>query len=195
MQIEQVTLSSDKVILAPLNSGYVQGLSQAVSNGKLWELTVTKVPFVEEVPEFINAAVAAYAAGTDLAFAIIDKETQQVVGSTRYMKAALNDKRAEVGYTFLAKSYQRSYVNTHIKFLMLSHAFETLDLNRVEFLTDSTNTASMNALSRIGAVKEGVLRQHMVMRDGRLRHSVVYSIINSQWPEVKQQLLAKMNNY
>lgn len=193
--MKRVLLSGPRVTLVPLSMSHASGLRAAITDGELWSLTVTKIPLVDEVGEFIRAALTGFNQGTELAFTVIDKVSGQVVGSTRFMNISLKDKRLEIGYTFFAKSWQRTYVNSETKLLMLTHAFDTLQLNRTELLTDSTNHASMSAIARIGAVKEGVLRHHMVMRDGRLRDSVVYSIIAPQWPEVKLNLQAKMASY
>jgi N-acetyltransferase len=129
-----------------------------------------------------------------LAFAIIDKGTHKIAGSTRFMKANLPNKRAEIGFTFLGKSWQKTRINTEAKLLMLSHAFETMGLNRIELLTDYLNTRSRNAILRLGAKEEGILRNHMVMPDGRVRDSVIYSIINHEWAGVKQHLNFKLNS-
>jgi RimJ/RimL family protein N-acetyltransferase len=109
------------------------------------------------------------------------------------MKANLPNKRVEIGFTFLASSFQRTPINTEAKLLMLTHAFERLGLNRVEFLTDLLNTRSRAAIARLGASQEGVLRQHMVMRDGRVRDSVIFSITAAEWPELKPQLASKLS--
>jgi RimJ/RimL family protein N-acetyltransferase len=128
-----------------------------------------------------------------LAFATIDKATNKVVGSTRFMKANLANKRVEIGFTFLGTSWQKTHINTEAKLLMLTHAFETMALNRVELLTDFLNTTSRNAILRLGAKEEGILRNHMIMPDGRVRDSVIYSIISNEWAGVKQHLNAKLN--
>lgn len=131
--------------------------------------------------------------GEGLTFATIDKSSNgKIAGSTRFMKADLPNKRIEIGFTFLGKTWQRSRINTEAKLLMLSHAFETLNLNRVELLTDYLNSNSRRAILRLGAKEEGILRSHMVMPDGRVRDSVLYSITKNDWPGVKQNLSSKI---
>ncbi|WP_269767770.1 GNAT family N-acetyltransferase [Oleiphilus messinensis] len=120
------------------------------------------------------------------------KKSGRVIGSTRFMKANLPNKRVEIGYTFIAKSYQKTKINTEAKLLMLEHAFEVISLNRVELLTDHLNTTSRNAIMRLGAKEEGILRSHMVMPDGRVRDTVIFSITNHEWPGIKQHLTFKL---
>ncbi|MFT5162816.1 MAG: RimJ/RimL family protein N-acetyltransferase, partial [Alteromonadaceae bacterium] len=164
--MKKVTLQGKYITLELLSQGHYQGLVETVSDGQLWNVKETKVPTVTELSGFLEAAEEGFANGSDMAFAIIDKASEKVVGSTRYMKVALEHKRVEVGYTFIAESFQRSYVNTEAKLLLLTHAFETLKLNRVEFLTDNLNHKSRAALERLGAEHEATLRMHMLLRDG-----------------------------
>ncbi len=189
--MEKVTLQGNKISLEPLSMAHHDGLVEAITDGELWHVRETMVPFIAELPEFIAAAEAGFVNGTAQAFAIVDNNSGKVVGSTRYMNMALAHQRVEIGYTFIAKSFQRTYVNTQAKLLLLTHAFEVMKLNRVEFLTDNQNHQSKQALTRLGAVAEGVLRMHMVLRAGRLRDSVIYSIIAPDWPAVKAGLLSK----
>lgn len=192
MELEKTVLEGRFVRLEPLSELHEAGLCEAVSDGKLWELFVTLVPTVDQVPQFIEDALKAFESGDGLAFATIDKATGRIAGSTRFMKANLTYKKIEIGYTFLGKSWQRSSINTEAKLLMLTHAFEHLELNRVELLTDFLNEKSRRAISRLGAKKEGVLRSHIIMPDGRVRDSVIYSIIKNEWPGVKQHLSHKL---
>jgi RimJ/RimL family protein N-acetyltransferase len=194
MLLEHTTLESQYVRLEPLAAHHEHGLRAAIADGELWQLRVTLVPHPDDVPQFIANALAAYAKGTELAFATIDKATDRIVGSTRFMRLELPHRRGEIGFTFLAKTFQRTWVNSEAKLLMLTHAFERWNFNRVELLTDVLNQASRNAITRLGATQEGILRNHMVMRDGRVRDSVMYSIIRSEWPEVKQRLTSKLNS-
>lgn len=192
MKFEKITLEGTHVRLEPLLDTHKEGLCRAISDGELWNLFVTIVPHIEDIDSFFIRACAEYEAGEGLTFAIIDKRTDQVAGSTRFMKAHLPFKRVEIGYTFLGKSYQRTKINTEAKLLMLSHAFEVLALNRVDFLTDYLNHRSRSSILRLGAKEEGVLRNHMVMADGRVRDSVVFSIIKNEWAGVKQNLEYKL---
>ena len=187
-----VPLEGQFVRLEPLEHRHCAGLCDAIADGELWKLHVTLVPHVDDVPQFIANAHDAYKKGIELAFATIDKSTGRIAGSTRFMKLELAHRRGEIGFTFLAKSFQRTRVNTEAKLLMLEHAFEQLGFNRVELLTDVLNTTSRAAITRLGATQEGILRNHMIMRDGRVRDSVVYSIISSEWPGIKQKLKAKL---
>ncbi|MBU0536913.1 MAG: GNAT family N-acetyltransferase [Gammaproteobacteria bacterium] len=192
MKFEKVSLDGQYVRLEPLSIHHKDGLCEAVADGELWNLFVTKVPRIEAMDEFIGNAYYALEEGDGLVFATINKATGKVVGSTRFMRAVPVNKRVEIGYTFLALSAQRTRINTEAKMLMLEHAFEVLDLNRVEFITDYLNHQSRNAILRLGAKQEGVLRNHMIMPDGRIRDSVSFSIIKNEWPGVKQHLAAKL---
>lgn len=185
-----VQLEGQFVRLEPLEPRHCAGLRDAIADGELWKLHVTLVPHMDDVPQFITNAHEAHAKGVELAFATIDKSTGRIAGSTRFMKLEPAHRRGEIGFTFLAKSFQRTRINTEAKLLMLEHAFEQLGFNRVELLTDVLNETSRNAISRLDAKQEGVLRNHMVMRDGRVRDSVVYSIISSEWPAIKLRLQA-----
>ncbi|MFT7561807.1 MAG: RimJ/RimL family protein N-acetyltransferase [Flavobacteriales bacterium] len=193
MPFDPVTLYGNHVRLEPLAKNHINGLRNAILDGELWKLFVTLVPSIDALEAFIDDAITAHAAGDGLAFATIDERSNQVVGSTRFMKANLANKRAEIGFTFIAKSFQRSLINTEAKLLMLTHAFDTLQLNRVELLTDYLNIASRKAIERLGAKQEGILRSHMLMPDGRLRDSVIFSIINHDWMGVKQNLQFKLD--
>jgi RimJ/RimL family protein N-acetyltransferase len=190
--IEPVTLEGRFVRLEPLSIKHKDGLNEAISDGKLWELYFTLVPHPDDIDEFLAKARKSQEVGDGLVFATIEKSSNKIAGSTRFMKANLPYKRVEIGYTFLGKSWQRTRINTEAKLLMLTHAFESLGLNRVEFLTDYLNSTSRKAILRLGAKEEGVLRNHMVMPDGRIRDSVVYSIIKNEWPGVKQHLSYKL---
>jgi len=194
MNFEKVTLEGDHVRLEPLSETHRDGLIDAVSDGELWKLFVTLVPRVEGIDVFIANAVEAHSNADGLAFATIDKASGRAVGSTRFMKANLPHKRVEIGFTFIAQSFQRTKINTEAKWLMLSHAFEALSLNRVEFLTDYLNNTSRNAIVRLGAKQEGILHNHMVMPNGRVRDSVLFSITNNEWAGVKQNLSYKLAN-
>ncbi|MDF1780161.1 MAG: GNAT family protein [Alcanivoracaceae bacterium] len=192
MSFEEVTLEGENVRLEPLQDSHVEGLCQAISDGELWKLFVTLVPHINDIDTFMANARLAHQLGEGLVFATIDKRTGKVAGSTRFMKANLENKRVEIGFTFLGKSFQRTKINTEAKLLMLTHAFETLELNRVELLTDYLNTTSRNAILRLGAKQEGILRNHMVMPDGRVRDSVIFSILKNEWAGVKQSLQYKL---
>jgi RimJ/RimL family protein N-acetyltransferase len=193
MSFEKVSLEGRYVRLEPLSEVHREELIEAISDGELWNLFVTLVPRVEGIDEFIENAISAYESGDGLAFATIDKASGRVVGSTRFMKTQLANKRLEIGFTFIAKSYQKTMINTEAKLLMLTHAFDGMALNRVEFITDYLNNASRNAILRLGAKQEGIMRNHMIMPDGRVRDSVLFSITNYDWAGIKQNLSYKLS--
>jgi len=193
MSLQHTLLEGKFVRLEPLDAQHCDGLRIAIADGELWKLHVTLVPHPDDVPQFIINAQVAFANGTELAFATFDKATGRIAGSTRFMRLDVLHRRGEIGFTFLAKTFQRTRINSEAKLLMLTHAFEQWGFNRVELLTDVLNEASRKAITRLGATQDGVLRNHMVMRDGRVRDSVMYSIIREEWPQVKQRLMAKLN--
>ncbi|MEY2854238.1 MAG: hypothetical protein RL030_1370 [Pseudomonadota bacterium] len=189
--IETVTLRGKRVTLEPLNAAHLPGLAAAIRDGALWSIPVTFVPHPDELAGFLQQAEDRSAAQIDRTFATIDLDSGTVVGSTRFRNIDRGNRRLEIGFTFIARSWQRSYVNTEAKRLMMQHAFETWGCKRVEFITDVLNTASRNAILRLGAREEGVMRNHMIMRDGRLRDSMLYSVIESEWPAVKRRLAVR----
>ncbi|MEI8304373.1 MAG: GNAT family protein [Burkholderiales bacterium] len=192
MKFEKVILEGNIVRLEPLSELHREELCSAICDGELWNLYVTLVPHPENIDAFLNQANSNYEAGDGLAFAIVEKSTNRVVGSTRYMKANLANKRLEIGFTFLGKTWQKTKINTEAKYLLLTHAFELLGLNRVELITDYLNSTSRNAILRLGAKEEGILRSHMVMPNGRIRDSVLYSVVKHEWFGIKQHLEAKL---
>lgn len=192
VQLEAVPLVGAHVRLEPLTHGHHDGLCEAIQDGELWNLQVTLVPHPRDVSAFIDDALAAHAAGSQLGYATIDLATGRIAGSTRFMAVNLPHRRLEIGFTFLGRSWQRTAVNTEAKLLMLTHAFEALGMNRVEFLTDVRNGTSRTAITRLGATHEGILRQHMVMRDGWIRDSALYSITGSDWPNTRRSLIARL---
>jgi RimJ/RimL family protein N-acetyltransferase len=187
-RLSSVVLEGEHVRLEPLAREHHDGLCAAVRDGELWDLQVTLVPHPRDIGRFIEQALEAYEAGTQLAFAMVDTASGQIIGSTRFLAVNLLNRRVEIGFTFLGKSWQRTAINTEAKLLMLTHAFEKEGMNRVEFLTDVRNSKSRAAISRLGATQEGVLRSHMVMRDGWIRDSVLFSITAPEWPDIKDRL-------
>lgn len=192
MRVEKVVLRGSRIALEPLDEGHLPALAAAIEDGALWEVPVTIVPHPRDLPAFLRDAEAQYQAGRELAFATMDLASGAVIGSTRFRCIEAAHRRVEIGFTFLARSWQRTYANTEAKYLMLRHAFEAWRVNRVELVTDALNAKSRSAIERIGAREEGVLRAHMVMRDGRIRDSVVYSIVAAEWPGVRQALEEKL---
>ena len=187
--VQPVTLSSRGVELTPLTLAHEAGLRAAAADGELWNLRVTSVPEPENTRDYIDLALAAREAGDRFAFAVIEQATGKVLGCTSYHDILPAVKRVEIGWTWYAKSVQRSHVNTTCKLLLLSHAFETLKCHVVGWRTDNFNFASQQAIERLGAQKDGVIRGHALRRDGTIRDTVMYSLRAGEWSEVKAQLL------
>ncbi|HET6764099.1 MAG TPA: GNAT family protein [Longimicrobiaceae bacterium] len=192
MIVEKVGLRGPRIALEPLGEEHLPGLARVIEDGALWEIPVTVVPHPRDLPGFLHDAEVQMAAQKELAFATVDLASKAVVGSTRFRNIDAASRRVEIGFTFIAGSWQRTHVNTEAKYLMLRHAFEVWGTNRVELLTDVLNVKSRNAIERIGAREEGVLRAHMIMRGGRVRDSVIYSIIAPEWPGIKAALERKI---
>lgn len=192
MEVCPVILEGRDVRLEPLSRAHEESLIAAAGDGQLWRSTVTVVPARDTMAAYIAAAIQAQAEGLELPFVIIRQSTGQVVGSTRFYSIERIHRRVEIGYTWLAASAQRTSVNTEAKLLLLTHAFENWRCIRVGFVTDVLNEQSRAALLRLGAKQEGVLRNHMIMPDGRYRDSVCFSIIEAEWSEVKAQLEARL---
>jgi RimJ/RimL family protein N-acetyltransferase len=191
--VERVELRGERIALEPLSPHHLPGLAAAIEDGQLWKIPVTLVPRPDELNDFLRQAEERYAAQQERAFATVDLASGTIVGSTRFMAINRHHRRVEIGFTFLAQRWQRSYVNTEAKYLMLRHAFEVWGCNRVELLTDVLNAKSRAAILRLGAKEEGVMRSHMIMRDERVRDSALYSVIASEWPAVKSGLKTKLS--
>jgi Acetyltransferases, including N-acetylases of ribosomal proteins len=192
VNIRPITLNGTLVRLEPLSQAHHAQLCEVGLEEKLWKVTMTIIRTPEEMKKYIDAALKEYAEGKALPFAIVDKTTGMAVGSTRYGNINIDHRRVEIGWTWVARHWQRTAINTEAKYLLLTHAFDSLGCIRVEFKTDSTNKQSRNALLRIGAKEEGTLRNHMIAHGGRIRHSVYYSIIDSEWKGVKKELEKKL---
>jgi len=193
--LNSIELVGEKVKLIPLNISHANDMVSAASDGELWNLKTTSVPSKYNVNDYINFALNEQKANRALPFVVIDQKTNKVIGSTRYCNAESDHRRLEIGYTWYSKSYQRTGVNTECKYLLLKHAFENLDAIAVEFRTNKYNNASRNAIERIGAKQDGILRNHRINPDGSLRDSVVFSITAQEWESVKQSLEYKINKY
>jgi RimJ/RimL family protein N-acetyltransferase len=183
-----VVLRGKHVELHPLSHVHGADLSSAVARDELWTLGVSDLPAPGGMDAYIDEALAAQSTGKALPFALIERATGRAVGSTRFGNFEPAHRRIEIGWTWLGTPWQRTAFNTEAKHLLLSHAFESLSLNRVEFKTDVLNDRSRKAIARLGAREEGVLRKHMVTRNGRVRDTVYYSIIAEEWPAVKENL-------
>lgn len=186
-----VTLELNGVRLEPLGPQHAAGLLAAASDGELWKLRITSVPEPDQVDAYIATALEMRPGR--YAFAVIDSATEEVIGSTSYHDIVPALDRVEIGYTWYARSRQRSYVNTSCKLMLLTHAFETLGCAVVGFRTDNFNHASQAAIERLGARKDGVLRHHGMRRDGTVRDTVMYSIVRGEWPEIKAHLRYKLS--
>ena len=193
MVIEPVVLEGRHVRLESLSLDHHPQLCEVGLDEELWRWTTSPMRTPEEMRAYIEEALAAQAAGTALPFAIIAKDAARAVGSTRYGNIERAHRRVEIGWTWIGRPWQRTAVNTEAKYLMLRHAFETLGCIRVELKTDSLNERSRQAIRRIGAKEEGTLRNHMITASGRIRHTVYYSIIASEWPAVQARLEKWLN--
>jgi RimJ/RimL family protein N-acetyltransferase len=187
--VEPVTLSARGVDLVPLSLDHESGLREAAADGALWTIRVTSVPEPAQTRDYIENALFQREAGSRLAFAVVESASGKVLGCTSYHDIVSALKRVEIGWTWYAKSCQRTHVNTTAKLLLLTHAFETLNCNVVGWRTDNFNFASQTAIERLGARKDGVIRGHALRRDGTIRDTVMYSMRSGEWPEAKAQLL------
>ncbi len=188
MEIHPITLEGPAVRLEPLSLAHHAQLCEVGLDFELWHWTPNNVRTPEDMRAYIKQALAEQKRGTSLPFATIDQASGKVIGSTRYLNIDVANLRLEIGATWLAKNWQRTAANTEAKYLMLRHAFEEFGCIRVEFKTDSLNQRSRDAILRLGAKEEGTLRNHMLTWTGRIRHTVYFSIIDSEWPEVKTRL-------
>ena len=191
--VEPVTLTDRGVELRPMSLEHEAALRAAAADGELWNIRVTSVPEPEQTRKYIEDALAMREAGNRFPFVAVDAATGRVIGSSSYHDIVPALKRVEIGWTWYAKSVQRSHVNTTCKLLLMTHAFETLGCHVVGWRTDNFNFASQAAIERLGARKDGVLRGHALRRDGTIRDTVMYSLRSGEWPEVKAQLLHSLN--
>jgi len=186
LNIQPTTLTDGRIRLEPLTLGHVDALKAAAADGQLWNLRVTSVPTPEDTQGYVERALAM---DNRLPFVVVDLESDgRVVGSTSYHDIVPAIDRLEIGWTWYARSSQRSHVNTSAKMLLLTHAFEVLGAKVVGWRTDNYNFASQAAIERLGAKKDGVIRHHAVRRDGTVRDTVMYSLTAGEWPEVKAHL-------
>jgi len=188
IQAQPVTLERDGIRLEPLGIEHESGLVAAASDGRLWELWFTTVPVPEAMAAYIATALAGQRDGHMLPWAVRDLTSNTIIGSTRYHDIVLAIDRVEIGYTWYAKSRQRTAANTTCKLLLLAHAFDTLGCAVVGLRTDNFNFRSQRAIEGLGAKKDGVIRHHAMRRDGSVRDSVLYSILAGEWPDVRKHL-------
>ena len=190
LNVTPVTLTDGRIRLVPMSLDHVDALKAAAADGELWKLRVTSVPDPDDTRGYVERALAMREQGNRLPFVVVDLENDgRIIGSTSFHDIVPAVDRLEIGWTWYAKSTQRSHVNTCAKLLLLVHAFETLDAKLVGWRTDNYNFASQQAIERLGAKKDGVLRHHALRRDGTVRDTVMYSLAAGEWPEIKAHLL------
>ena len=193
MKVGPTVLEGIRVRLEPLSRKHITGLCEVGLEEPLWRWIPTPVRTADDMAAYLELALKEQDNGTSLPFAQIEKATGRVIGSTRYMNIDRVHHRVEIGSTWIGREWQRTAVNTEAKYLLLRHAFEALGCMRVELKTDSLNDKSRAAILRIGAKEEGIFRNHMMTSTGRIRHTVYFSVIDSEWPEVKSRLERKLN--
>lgn len=190
LDIHDITMEHNHIVLRPPMSDDLNGLCRAAEDGEIWKNPFSSFPNIEEMSIYLQNLIKHD--NTSLPFIIVDKELKIIVGTTRFLNIDHQNYRVEIGHTWVAKSYRRSPVNTEAKFLMLQHAFEKLNCIAVEIRTDVLNQVSRKAIERIGATQDGILRNHRIMRNGRIRDTACYSIIKEEWPKVKENLVEKL---
>jgi RimJ/RimL family protein N-acetyltransferase len=190
-----VTLEGHGVRLEPLAREHHDALVAAASDGRLWELWFTSVPEPEQAHAYISGALAGQEAGTMLPWVVREVKTGAIVGSTRYHDIVPSADRVEIGWTWYAKRVQRTHVNTACKLLLFEHAFEALGCRVVGLRTDNFNFRSQRAIEALGAKKDGVIRHHWPRRDGTVRDTVMYSVLASEWPDVKRHLQGRLKKH
>lgn len=189
MEVKPIVLTGKHVRLEPMTEAHIPALAEIGVGQRFWDFMVYgRMQTADDMRGWVQDILSRAEKGTDLPFVAIHLESGRVAGATRYMNIMPNDRGLEIGGTWYGPEFQRTVVNTECKYLLLSHAFETLGCIRVQLKTDLRNERSQKAIERIGAVKEGVLRNHMILPDGHYRHSVFYSILDTEWPEVKKRL-------
>lgn len=195
IKLHPITLEARGIRLEPLTLEHHDGLAAAAADGKLWELWFTSVPKPEATRAYIDGALAGQKAGHMLPWAVRELTSGAIIGTTRYHDVVAEIDRVEIGWTWYAKSWQRSHVNTVCKLLLLAHAFDALGCVVVGLRTDNFNFASQRAIEALGARKDGVIRHHWARRDGTVRDSVMYSILSSEWPDVKRHLEFRLTRH
>jgi len=183
-----IALDNEVVVLKPLQQEDARGLLEAGSYPEIWPHMSTTIEKMTDVNNFVDKALEKKREKTEFPFVIVDKKSGQIIGSTRYMDIDETHKRLEIGTTWISPAFWRTAINTNCKYLLLQYCFEVLNLQRVQIKTDHENVRSQRAIERLGATKEGVLRNHMVRKDGTTRHTVMYSITLQEWPQVKKNL-------
>ena len=190
--VEPVTLEGRRVRIEPLAHEHADGVRAAAADGELWRLWYTSVPAPDKTTEWIDIALDMRDRLGAMPFVVRERASGDIVGATRYFNVDAANRRLEIGHTWYAKRVQRTAVNTECKLLLLTHAFEALGCIAVEFRTSSFNSQSREAIARLGAKQDGILRSHQILPDGTLRDTVVFSIIAPEWPAVKRHLVFRL---
>ena len=194
MEIKPVVLTGRHVRLEPMTEGHIPGLTEIGIGQDFWDFMLYgEIKTEADMRNWVLDIIGRGEKGTDLPFTVIHLASGRVAGATRYLNIMPKDRGLEVGGTWYGTEFQRTAVNTECKYLLLTHAFETLKCIRVQIKTDSRNARSQKAIERLGAVREGVLRNHMILPSGRYRHSVFYSILDTEWADVKRNLEEKLS--
>lgn len=193
IDIQDVKLEGRHIILRSPRSDDLEGLSDAANDGEIWTNPFANFPNVDEMSVYLQNMI--HHDASFLPFIIIEKKSMRILGTTRFLAIEPNNRRVEIGHTWIAESFRRTFVNTEAKFLMLKYAFEKLGCIAVEIRTDALNKVSRKAIERLGAKQDGILRNHKIMKNGRVRNTVSYSIISEEWPDVQENLSAKQNSY
>ncbi|QED46115.1 GNAT family N-acetyltransferase [Cytobacillus dafuensis] len=186
--MENIKLKNEIVCLKVMDESDIDEIFEASKDQSIWQHATQNITTKEDVIHYVQKALMAKEQGIEIPFVIINQKTNQIIGSTRLMDIHLEHKRLEIGSTWLHPNYWRTAINTNCKYLLLRYCFENINLQRVQLKTDHANLRSQKAIERIGAIKEGILRNHMIRQDGTVRHTVMYSITKEQWPEVKEHL-------
>lgn len=195
LDVRPITLEGYGVRLEPLQLQHQSDLATAAADGELWNLWFTSVPEPADTLAYIDAALEGQRAGHMLAWAVRELSDNRVVGSTRYHDIVAAADRVEIGYTWYSRSRQRSHVNTACKLVLMTHAFDTLNCGVVGLRTDNFNFVSQRAIEALGAKKDGVIRHHHARRDGSVRDTVLYSIVASEWPDVRRHLQQRLHRH
>ena len=188
MNVTPITLEGSRIILLPMQETHTQALFEAGQNALIWQVSMKPITSLTDAEHFVKQALAEQEQGIGLPFSVYDKETARIVGSTRLFDISAAHRYLEIGWTWYHPGVWRTRVNTECKYLLLRHSFETLGTIRVQLKTDLRNTRSQAAIERLGAQKEGILRNHRILHDGYVRDTVMYSIIASEWPGIRMRL-------
>ncbi len=191
----EIIIEGEKTKLIPLKMEHKEELMEAAKDGNLWELWYTSVPSLDGADTYIQSAIDQYNNKSSIPFAVIDKSSNTIIGSTRYCNIDHQNNRLEIGYTWYAKSFQRTGINTECKYLLIKNAFEVFKVIAVEFRTHWHNHPSRKAILRLGAKQDGILRNHKIDKSGNMRDTVVFSIIQNEWQTIKQSLEYQLKKY